>query len=302
MKISFITPARLRVSQVGLGCVTFGREIDKEAAHALLDHAYANKVCMFDTAQAYGNGASEAIVGEWMSSRMPPAHSVTVATKILPPYDPIHIAEAFGDSLIRLEGDAIDLLYLQRWDESAETLEGLAALDGLVQSGFVRAIGVSNYSFAQLEKALKLQEQYGLTKFSALQNNQNVAVSDVTPDLLRLCAVHNVAVVTYSPLAAGFLSGKHQQGVEPGPRFDVVPGHQDIHVRDEAYRRLARLQFVASRTDQSPTQLALSWALHRPQVASVLVGGRTADQLDQALAALDYNDEAVMEELSADTL
>ena len=302
MKISFITPARLRTSQAALGCVTFGREIDKDAAHELMDYAYSKGICLFDTAQAYGNGASEAIVGEWIATRRPPPHAVTVATKILPPYDPVTIADAFGESLVRLEGDAIDLFYLHRWDESAETLEALAALDGLVQSGFVRALGVSNFNLPQLERVIALQEKLGLTKFSVLQNNQNVAVSDITPDMLRFCSAKDISIITYSPLGAGFLTGKHKQGVEPGSRFDMVPGHQDIYFRDEAYRRLARLEFIASRTGKSKEHLALAWAFHRPQVASVLIGGRVPSHVDQALAAMDYDDEEIFMELGADTL
>src|SRR5204862_2036273 len=107
-------------------------------------------------------------------------------------------------------------------------------------------------------------------------------------------------IVTYSPLGAGFLTSKHQRGVEPGSRFALIPGHQRIYFHEAAWRRLARLEAVAARTGHSQAHLALAWALHQPGVASVLVGGRTPAHLDQALAAEAFDDPAIFAELEAD--
>ena len=301
MNTTVITPARLRVSQIGLGCVTFGREIDEAAAHGLLDHAFAREVTFFDTASAYAQGASERILGRWLASRRPAAGSVTVATKILPPYEPAQIAGAVGESLERLGLATIELLYLHRWNATAESPAALAALDDLVRAGKVRALGVSNYNQQQLETALALQQRHGLERFSVVQNNHNLAVSDVSAGFGQFCAARDVAIVTYSPLGAGFLTGKHQRGVQPGSRFDLVPGHQEVYFHDESYRRLARLESVAARTGHSQAHLALAWALHQPGVASVLVGGRTPAHLDQALAAQAFDDAALFAELSTDS-
>ena len=300
MKTTVITSANLRVSQIGLGCVTFGREIDEAAAHRLLDHAYARGVNFFDTASAYSQGASESIIGRWMASRCPAARSVTVATKILPPYEPARINETIGASLQRLGLAAIDLLYLHRWDATAESPDVLAALDALVQTGKVRALGASNYNLPQLETALALQEWHGLTRFSVVQNNHNLAVRDVSAEFRQFCAARQIAIVTYSPLGAGFLTGKHRHGVQSGSRFDLVPGHQDVYFHEEAWQRLARLESVAVRTGHSQAHLALAWALHQPGVASVLVGGRAPAHLDQALAAQAFDDPALFAELAAD--
>jgi len=298
MKTTVITSANLRVSQIGLGCVTFGREIDEAAAHVLLDHAYARGVTFFDTASAYSQGASESIIGRWMASRRPATGSMTVATKILPPYQPARIAEAVGASLRRLGLATIDLLYLHRWDATAESPDVLAALDALMQTGKVRALGASNYNLPQLKTALALQERHGLARFSVVQNNHNLAVRDVSAELREFCTAWKVAIVTYSPLGAGFLTGKHRHGVQPGSRFDLVPGHQDVYFHEQAYRRLARLESVAARTGHSQAHLALAWALHQPGVASVLVGGRTPAHLDQALAAQVFDDPALFAELA----
>ncbi|NLF68017.1 MAG: aldo/keto reductase [Candidatus Anammoximicrobium sp.] len=302
METTIISSVGLRVSRIGLGCVTFGREIDEAAARVLLDYAWARGVNFFDTASAYSQGRSESILGSWLAARRPAAGSIVVATKLLPPYDPERIAQAVDASLRRLGLEAVDLFYLHSWHATAESPAVLAALDALVRAGKVRALGASNYDRQQLETALALQQQHGLARFRVLQNNHNLAVRDVSPALLQWCASRQVAVVTYSPLGAGFLTGKHRQGVQPGSRFDVAPGHQNVYFHEQASQRLARLESVAARTGHSATQLALAWALHQPGIASVLVGGRTPAHLDQALAAQAFDAPALFAELEDDGL
>jgi aryl-alcohol dehydrogenase-like predicted oxidoreductase len=292
-----ITPAAIRTNRIGLGCVTFGREIDEDSAMRLLDHAQARGVTMLDTAAAYAQGASERIIGRWKASRRPAADSLTIATKILPPFEPKLINAAVTASMERLDTPVIDLLYLHRWDASAERLSTLAALEDLVRSGKVRALGVSNYNQQQLETAMGLQRRHGWVQFSVVQNNHNLAVSDLSASYLEFCRANGIAVVTYSPLGAGFLTGKHRCGVQAGSRFDIVPGHQDVYFRDDAWLRLSRLESVAARTGHSQTHLALAWALHEPGVTCVLVGCRTPAHLDQAFAALSFDDPALLAEL-----
>ena len=300
------TPAHLRldmnaiingkpVNPIGLGCVTFGREIDEAASFALMDHAHARGVTLFDTASAYGAGASERIVGAWLASRQPV--SLVVATKILPPFTPEKISADVDESLRRLGVDVLDLLCLHRWDASLSA-GSLAGLDALLRAGKVRALGASNFNATQLADAIRLQSAAGLAQFSVVQNNHNLAVSDLTPEFRAVCAEHALTVVTYSPLGAGFLTGKHQRGVQPGTRFALVPGHQDVYFHEEARRRLARLESVAARTGHAMTHLALAWALHQPGVASVLVGGRTTAHLDQAWAAQTFDDPEIFAELT----
>lgn len=287
----------MRVSKIGLGCVTFGREIDEAASHALMDHAFERGVSMFDTAAAYGEGASEQIIGRWLSSRQPAAGKVTVATKILPPYDTDSILRAVDGSRTRLGLDAIGMLYLHRWEPDAISLPALTVLDSLVRQGKVCALGVSNWDSKQLMNVVKLQQEHGLVSFSAVQNNHNLAVSDITEDLREFCAAQRIAIITYSPLGAGFLTGKHNQKVQPESRFDLVPGHQAIYFNETSHQRLAALEAVAGRSGYSQVHLALAWALRQPGVSCVLVGGRTPAHLDQAFAALSDDDAEVLAEL-----
>jgi 1-deoxyxylulose-5-phosphate synthase len=283
MKLTSITPAALPISQIGLGCVTLGREIDETVSWALLDHALARGVRLFDTASAYGQGASESILGRWLASRRP--SGITVGTKILPPYDRIDI----DASMQRLGVDQIDLLYLHQWHDSV--LAAVPALDDLLRSGRVKALGLSNVTLEQLQSAGP--------RFSVVQNNHNLAVSDVSDALREHCVANGIAIVTYSPLGAGFLTGKHHHGVQSGSRFDLVPGHQDVYFNNESYRRLSTLEAVSARTGHSQAHLALAWALHQPGIASVLVGGRTPAHLDQAFAALMFDDPVLFAELEA---
>lgn len=267
-------------ARIGLGCVTFGREIDEAASFALLDHALERGITHFDTAAAYGGGASERILGKWLASRKPV--NITIATKILPPYDRMDIA----DSLRRLGVDHIDLLYLHQWHDTA--LKAADALENLP----VRRFGASNVTLDQLRDLEP--------RFSVIQNNHNLAVSEVNDKLRDYCATNDIAIVTYSPLGAGFLTGKHQSGVQAGSRFEIIPGHQQVYFHEAAYQRLARIEAIAKRTGHSQAHLALAWALHQPGIACTLIGGRTPAHIDQAFVALDFDDAAVLSELSLD--
>jgi len=255
-----------KISRIGLGCVTFGREIDLNASFAMMDHAVANGITLFDTAAVYSAGISEQIVGAWLSARQPEAGSILIATKVLPPYDGEHLAESVNASLRR--------------------------------SGKVHMPGVSNFSEEQLGQAIRLQKTYHAGPFCFAQNNHNLAVSDLNQGFRQICAEHAIDIITYSPLGAGFLTGKHQSGVLPGSRFDLVQGHQAIYFNEAAYRRLERLKAVAVRTGYAPAHLALAWALHQ-NTNSVLVGGRTPGQLDQAFAALLFDEPEIFAELEA---
>ncbi len=296
---TLLYPTAPALTPICLGSSTFGREIDEAAAFALMDHARARGVTLFDTAATYSAGASERIVGAWLASRRPDPGTLMVATKIYPPYTPKAIEAAVTASAARLGVDTLDVLYLHKWDPDVETPATLIALDRLVRSGRVRALGASNFSATQLRTTLSLQLGLGLAPFRLLQNVNNLAVSEVDAALLEYCAAHNIAIVTYSPLGAGFLTGKHRGGVQPGSRFDVAPGHQAIYFQPAAEKRLHRLAIVAVRTGYSMPHLALAWALHRPGITSVLIGGRGPAHLDQAFAALALDEPALFAELES---
>lgn len=300
MKAVTLYPNAPVLTPVCLGGSTFGRENDENASFALMDYALERKLTLIDTAATYSAGLSERIVGSWLASRRPDPRHLTVATKIYPPYTPSAIDAAVAASSERLGQEVIDVLYLHKWDPGVETADAWRTLDQLIQVGRVRALGVSNFTTPQLRAALTLQRELGLQSLRVLQNNNNLAVRDVDAPLIELCAAYRVAIITYSPLGGGFLTGKHRGGVQPGSRFDVAPGHQGVYFHPLQESRLARLAAISARTGHSMPHLALAWALHRPGVASTLVGGRGPQHLDQALAAWELNDPALFAELETD--
>lgn len=289
--------ASLPRAQLGFGTATFGREVAEGDALVLLDHAFTRGIRHFDTAAAYSAGKAEEIVGVWLRTRPRVRPDITLATKLLPPYTRDAIDRGVQDSLRRLGVQRIDVLYLHRWDATAESAECREALDGWVRRGAVRSLGVSNTPLGTLQAALSAQTAAGLARFSWLQNNQNYAVRDAPLSVRHACTEAGVAVVTFSPLGAGFLTGKHADGVVAGSRFAVAPAHGPIYFTPTGEARLATLLATAARHGLTPTQLALAWAIHRPLTATVLIGGRRANQIDQAFAASGPAAAAALAEL-----
>ncbi len=274
----------LSVSSIGMGCVTFGREVDPQSSLLIMDHAFEQGITLFDTAEAYAQGASERVVGEWVKSRQS-RDKVVLATKISGQLTRHRIVASAEASLKRLQTDRIDLLQTHVWDESTPLEETLGALTTLVQQGKVRHIGCSNYSAPQLEAALALSNTAGFSRLVSVQPPYNLVQRNIEADLLPLCAAENIGVISYSPLAAGFLTGKYRQGaaIPSGTRFDVIPGHQDIYFTEHGYQVLEKLDAESKATGQSHVQLALSWVLDQPGITSVLIGARNIDQIDQAI-------------------
>ena len=288
---------KFRLSKIGLGTATFGREINQADAFAMMDHAVANGINHFDTASAYSKGESEKIVGAWLASRRPAPGSLLVATKIWPPYSAALVQASVEQSLKNLGLEVIDVYYFHKWDDSAPDPEVLAALDRLVREGKIRELAASNFNAEQLTQVLKLQTDAGFARIRSLQNNNNYAIRHIDEALRRVCAREDVEIITFSPLGAGFLTGKHRQGVQAGTRFDLVKNNPKNYFTDQNWRRLDRLEAVAAKYGCSPIVLAMAWALHQPGITSVLVGGRVPAQLDQAIAGLTLDRAEIWRDL-----
>ena len=282
---------------IGLGCVTFGREIDEATSVAMMDFATAQDIRLFDTAPAYASGRSEEIVGQWLASRRTDLPRPTVATKVLPPYTAAALNSSVAGSLQRLGVPQLDLLFLHRWHESLLNAEAYEALAELVQHGAVRALGLSNLDAPQLDAALAFQIRVGSPRFEWVQNIHNFAVRGFDEAMRDRCRAAEIRMMGYSPLGAGFLTGKHRSGVVPGSRFEIIPGHQGVYFTPLAQQRLAHLEAVAKRHGCSPVDLALAWASHPPEISLVLVGGRTPEQISQILRAWTEHSRSLLSEL-----
>lgn len=288
MEYRLLGSTDLRVSRIGMGCVTFGREIDRDASFAVLDRALESGVTLFDTAEAYAAGRSEEVLGEWAASRGV-RDRIVLATKVNKPLSRARIRSCAADSLRRLRTDRIDLYQLHAWDAGADLDEVLDALAELVREGTARHVGCSNFAAWQLARALWRQDVRGLPPMASIQPIYNLVHRGIERELLPLCADRRVGVLTYSPAGAGFLTGKYRRGgpVPPGTRFDIIPGHQPIYFSDRGFRVLECLESAARSAGVPMATLALAWALRQPGPTAVLVGARSTAHVDQALAAAE---------------
>ena len=313
------------IPDLGLGCVTFGREIDQDAAFELMDHAVARGMTLFDSAEGYGGGnarqyrrdnldahderevsgemsSSELIVGRWLRATGR-RDEITICTKMSPPNDPERIEQAVGDNLERLGVDCIDLYMLHGWDDDTPIAETLDALSDQVRSGRLRHLGVSNVSGEQLTQSLECSQAHGYERFEAVENNYNLGCREPEEDLFSICAQQQVSFIGYSPLGAGFLTGKYtpdREALPTGSRFDVIPGHCDVYFSERNFRIVESLRRKSEELGQSMASLAAAWVVSSNRVDCTLFGGRKIEHLDSALAALANGlDPALRAEMSA---
>jgi aryl-alcohol dehydrogenase-like predicted oxidoreductase len=312
----------IEVSRLGLGCATFGREIDEECSFRIMDYALKEGITLFDTAESYGGGearayrrrifgiddvreatgeehSSEKIIGRWLKNTGC-RDQVTLQTKITTRFTRAHVAEAVDASLERLQTDVIDIYLFHSFDARTSLEECLDAMTFVLKAGRVRVAGCSNFTLPQLRKALEISQHLGLTRLEVIQSIYNLVHPEIEGDVLPFCREQHVGVVTYSPLGAGFLSGKYRSdgsAFPKGSRFDVIPDHANDYFSVKSFKLVARLRQKAESYGIPMVQLAMKWVLHNPDITSVLVGARTTAHLDNALKVLkmEVPDECLAE-------
>lgn len=301
----------IRVRRIGLGCATFGREIDEETAFRIMDFAMESGITLFDTAEAYGGGqsresrrqylgvaderevsgemhSSEKIIGKWLESRCV-RKEVVLLTKVFANFTRAHVKEALEASLQRLRSGCVDVYMFHKFDAATALDESVAAMDEAVKSGGARAAGCSNFTAPQLRATVEACRVGGFHCIDAIESNYNLAAPGIAQDLVPLCVRENIGVITYSPLSAGFLTGKYtgdRAAFPKGSRFDVVPGHADVYFSERNFRIVELLRAMAARVGVPAVRLAMGWVFQNHAVTSVLVGARTIGHLENALAAL----------------
>jgi len=292
----------LVVSDLALGTMVFDEGSARSASadesmamvHAFLDAGGTH----IDTANVYGGGRSERVVGRAISGRR---DEVVLATKVRfamgdGPNDAglsrRHVLASVDASLARLDTDWIDLLYMHAWDPLTPIDESLRAFDDLVTAGKVRYIGVSNFAAWQLMKALGLSDGAGWARFVAAQYQYSLLTRDIEWEIAELCRAEGVGIVPWSPLAGGWLAGKYERGARPGEgRVATQPDRdEESWVKrntDHTWAVVAAVARVAAEAGVTPSQVALAWLLARPAVESVIIGVRTMEQLEDDLGASD---------------
>jgi aryl-alcohol dehydrogenase-like predicted oxidoreductase len=289
------------VTALGLGTVTLGRELTERESRSVLDAYVAGGGNLVDTADLYADGRSEEIIGRWLHSRRT---RLVIATKVgmrgtslasgTYPASRRHIRRSVESSLRRLRCDWIDLYQLHRWDPVTPLEETLSTLADLVASGHVRYVGVSNYMAWQVERCLRIAGAHGFDQLVSVQSRYSLLVRDVERDVAPLCGDAQLALLAWSPLAGGVLTGKYREGRLPdGSRGASAHGRS---VRERLTERSARtvgaVREVAREVGRTPAQVALNWLLHRPATAAALVSVTSTAQLDENLSALDWRLDA----------
>ncbi len=285
----------LTVSTVGLGCNNFGMRIDEAATKSVIDAAIDAGIDFFDTADIYGGTKSEEFMGRVLGARR---DKIVLATKFGMKIDdehpggakPEYIRQAVEDSLRRLQTDRIDLYQLHRPDDATPIAETLGALNDLVQAGKVREIGCSNFSQAQIQEAEKVSADNGWARFVSVQNEYSLLKRDPENDgVLHECAEKDVAFLPFFPLASGLLTGKYRKGQAAPENTRLSAPRFADRLTDDKLEIVEKLIAFSEARGRTILELAFSWLLHKPTVASVIAGATKPEQIHANVAAANWS-------------
>jgi aryl-alcohol dehydrogenase-like predicted oxidoreductase len=272
----------LEVSIVGLGCNNFGRRVNVDGTRAVVDAALEVGVTFFDTAESYGDGRSEAFLGEALQGRR---DRVVLATKF--GGSPAggkgsreQIRRALEGSLERLQTDYVDLYQHHREDSATPLAETIEALEELVHEGKIRAYGTSNYSAAKLEEAAGLASEAYVSE----QSEYSWLERDAEEELLPICRRLGLGFIPYFPLASGLLTGKYRRG-QPAPEGTRLQGRD---IDDEEHDRIEALEAFAEERAMTLLEVAIGGLAAQEPVASVIAGATKPEQVRANAAAGDW--------------
>jgi aryl-alcohol dehydrogenase-like predicted oxidoreductase len=281
----------LRVSVVGLGCNNFGMRIDEAATERVVTTALDAGISFFDTADIYGSTKSEEFLGRALAGLR--QHAV-IATKFGMAVDdnrrgarPEYVTRAAEDSLRRLRTDYIDLYQLHQPDPSVPIADTLGALDDLVKAGKVKEIGCSNFSAEQLDEAERAVAP-GAARFVSVQNEYSLLHREPERSVLPACQRLGLAFLPFFPLASGLLSGKYDpvKGAPENSRLSLSWTSRFISERN--VRMAEALKAFAAKRGHSLLELAISWLVSQPQLASVIAGATSPQQARANAAAAHW--------------
>ncbi|MFN2158932.1 MAG: aldo/keto reductase [Anaerolineales bacterium] len=307
----------VRVSELCLGTMQFGWTADEETSMRILNAAFKAGINFIDTANIYsrwveGNpgGVSETIIGKWLKNSSIKRDQIIIATKVRGKMGEgpnqeglsrIHILKAVDDSLRRLNTDYIDLYQTHWYDENTPIDETLSALDNLIRGGKVRYIGCSNYPAWRLVESLWCADENKYHSFTVLQPHYNIVHrSEFERELAGVCRRYNVAVIPYSPLAGGFLTGKYKRD---SATESQRAGSAKKYFNESNWNLLDLLEQIGSEEGGlSISQTALAWLLSNDLITSPIIGPRTLNQLEDNLGAagrqLNFQNKKLLDEAS----
>jgi aryl-alcohol dehydrogenase-like predicted oxidoreductase len=289
--------AGVKVSRICLGCMSFGNDaewkIEIDKARPIVKRALELGINFFDTANVYSKGRSEEITGELLKDYR---DDVLIATKVYGKMGErpnerglsrAHVMKQIEASLRRLKTDHADLYQIHRWDYETPIEETLRTLDDLVHHGKVRYIGASSMWSWQFAKALSMSDHLGLERFVSMQNHYNLCYREEEREMIPFCRDQSVALIPWSPLAGGFLTGKYRRGVTPNStRYRSGRLLAERISRPEEFDVVERAEEVAKELDIPVAQVALSWLLHKG-VTAPIIGATKVEHVEDAVSAVE---------------
>ena len=293
----------LKVSRLCLGMMSYGlktwREwiLTEEEAKPFVRRALDAGINFFDTADVYSLGESEKITGNLLKFFGVKRENVVVATKVNGQMsDNIndkglsrkHILDSIDKSLKRLQMDYVDLYQIHRWDYEVPIEETMEALNDVVRAGKARYIGASSMFAWQFSKAQYTAQRHGWTRFVSMQNHYNLVYREEEREMIPLCIDQGVGLIPWSPMARGFFAkNRTRGGGGETTRAKSDPFSNQLYFREEDFKVAEIANEVAEARGVTGSQVALSWMLNKPHIASPIIGATKMDHLDQAIAALD---------------
>ncbi|MEA5455934.1 aldo/keto reductase [Sinomonas sp. JGH33] len=284
----------VRVSPLCFGTMSFGAEADEETSAAMYRRVRERGINFFDSANVYGGGASEEILGRLIARER---DDVVITSKVFYPTSADvnaqglsrrHIMQAVEASLARLGTDRIDFYFVHAFDPATPIEQTLRALDDLQRDGKILYPAVSNWAAWQIATALGVSAREGLARFELIEPMYSLVKRQAEVEILPLAQAANLGVITYSPLGGGLLTGKYRSGQRPeGGRLTENARYADRYGLESD--RTTAERFVAFSDDAgiSPAALAVAWAMGHPGVTAPIIGARNLEQLEGSLAALD---------------
>jgi 1-deoxyxylulose-5-phosphate synthase len=291
----------LKVSRICLGCMAYGRPeeqwpwaLDEEQSRPLIKRALELGINFFDTANVYSNGMGEEVVGRALRD-FASRDEIVLATKVHGVMGPgpndkglsrKHILSSIDASLKRLGMDYVDLYQIHRWDYETPIEETLEALHDIVRMGKARYIGASSMYAWQFAKALYTADVHGWTRFISMQPHYNLIYREDEREMLPLCKDQNIAIIPWSPLARGLLTGTRikNSGETDRAKKDFIT--KKLYPREDDFAVADSVTQVAEARGLPNAQIALAWMLSKPQITAPIIGATKPHHIEDAVAAL----------------
>lgn len=289
------------VSKLCLGCMTYGRPtdrwpwaLDEEKSRPFIQKALDLGINFFDTADVYSTGASEEVVGRALRD-FASRDEVVLATKVFNPMGPgpndrglsrKHIMSAIDASLKRLGTDYVDLYQIHRWDENTPIEETMEALHDVVKAGKARYIGASSMYAWQFAQAQYTADLNGWTRFVSMQPQYNLVYREEEREMLPFCRNQNIAVIPWSPLARGLLTGKRTKERNETERAKTDAFGKSLYTRDDDFAIADLVTRMGDERGIPATQIALAWLFSKPVITAPIIGASKPGHLEDAVGAL----------------